>query len=79
MEHLRMSKVAEIPLRNTHQCVTCGRKLRKFVINGRARYITDEGKRHYRHCNMPPNTACTRLETGAASADSESNPAVSSG
>lgn len=26
-----------------------------------------------------PNTACTRLETGAANADSESNPAVSSG
>jgi len=25
------------------------------------------------------NTACTRLETGAANADSESNPAVSSG
>ena len=28
---------------------------------------------------VPPNTACTRLETGAANADSESNPAVSSG
>ena len=27
----------------------------------------------------PPNTARTRLETGAANADSESNPAVSSG
>lgn len=27
----------------------------------------------------PPNTACTRLETGAANADSQSNPAVSSG
>jgi hypothetical protein len=26
-----------------------------------------------------PNKACTRLETGAANADSESNPAVSSG
>ncbi len=28
---------------------------------------------------QPPNTACTRLETGTANADSESNPAVSSG
>ena len=27
----------------------------------------------------PPNKACTRLETGAANADSESKPAVSSG
>lgn len=26
-----------------------------------------------------PNKACSRLETGAANADSESNPAVSSG
>ncbi len=26
-----------------------------------------------------PNNACTQLETGAANADSESNPAVSSG
>lgn len=28
---------------------------------------------------ITPNKACTRLETGAANADSESNPAVSSG
>lgn len=29
--------------------------------------------------SITPNTACARLETGAANADSVSNPAVSSG
>ena len=66
MEHLRMSKVAEIPLKHTHECPVCGRKLRKFVINGQARYVTDEGKRHYRYCNMPPNIACSGQEPAGA-------------
>ena len=34
---------------------------------------------YYSASDEPPNTACTRLETGEATADSESNPAVSSG
>lgn len=34
---------------------------------------------YYSASDEPPNTACTRLETGEANADSESNPAVSSG
>ena len=67
MEHLRFSKSAEIPLKDTHVCTKCGRRLRRFIINGQSRYMTDDGKRHYRYCNMPPNTASTRLGAGVES------------
>ena len=64
---IRKFEEAEIPLRDTHECTKCGRRLRRFIVNGKSRYMTDDGKRHYRYCNMPPNTARTGLAPTAQS------------
>lgn len=60
----------------------CWSLMRKVLISEH-QYSAENFKRYYinewgRNALLS-NTACTRLETGAANADSESNPAVSSG
>ena len=69
-----------------HRCVGYpDDKPAEFVVEAssakEAEYMFAEAHEdlNYFIVSVTPNKACTRLETGAANADSESNPAVSSG
>ena len=68
------------------KCPKCGRKGLHHPDHAHAYGWKEYSKAECRFCHArfrvkesTPNIACTRLETGAANADSESNPAVSSG
>ena len=67
----------------TYKCPFCGSE-DTHPVPVKGEYGTyDMNKRYCRSCwrefPKPPNKASTRLETGSANADSESNPTVSSG